>query len=97
MYDTRTYQSKKNSRATHVCKTCKSKMNPIINKQGIFLIEIIIWILALFIVPQTAGLSIFVAVAYSAFRLLSKKIVCSQCGSEDIVLKNTPKENTSKG
>lgn len=91
MYNPKTYQSKKKSRTTHTCKSCKSKINPIIKKQGLFLIEIIIWILALFIVPQTAGLSVLVAVAYSVFRLLTKKIVCSKCGSEDIVLSNTPK------
>ena len=74
-------------RSTHLCKACNSYTNPIIKKQGSFLIEIIIWILALFIVAQTASFSVLVAVAYSAFRLLTKKITCSKCASEDIILK----------
>jgi len=41
-------------------------------------------------VVQTAGISVLVAVAYSVFRLLSKKMVCSRCGSSDIVLNDTP-------
>ena len=40
--------------------------------------------------PVTAGVSIFIAVAYSVFRLLSKRMVCSKCGSTDIVLNDTP-------
>lgn len=83
-------------RSTHLCKSCNSYTNPIIKKQGLFLIEIIIWILALLIVAQTAGFSVLVAVAYSVFRFLSKKVICSKCGSENIVLKSTPKESTHK-
>ena len=74
-------------RSTHLCKSCKSYTNPIVKKQGLFLIEVIIWILALLIVAQSAGLSVVVAVGYSVFRFLSKKVVCSKCGSENIVLK----------
>ena len=59
-------------------------------KQGLFLIEIIIWILALFIVPQTAGASVILAVVYSVFRLASKKMICPKCNSADIVLNDTP-------
>ena len=81
---------KKKAKTTHVCITCTSYMNPVIKKQGLFLIEIIIWILALFIMPSTGGVSILIAVGYSAFRLLSKKMVCSKCGSSDIVLNDTP-------
>ena len=77
-------------RSTHLCKACNSYTNPIIKKQGLFLIEIIIWILALLIVSQTAGFSVLVAVAYSVFRLVSKKMVCPKCGSVDIVLNDTP-------
>lgn len=83
---------KEKFKRTHLCNTCNSYTNPRIKKQGLFLIEIIIWILALFIVPQTTGLSVLVAVAYSAFRLLTKKVLCSKCGSEDIVLKNISTE-----
>lgn len=81
---------KKKVKTTHVCVTCTSYINPVVKKQGLFLIEIIIWILALFITPQTAGFSILIAVAYSVFRLLSKKMVCPMCKSADIVLNDTP-------
>lgn len=81
---------KKKVKTTHVCITCTAYVIPVIKKQGLFLIEIIILILALFLVPSTAGVSLLIPVAYSAFRLLSKKIVCSKCGSTDIVLNNTP-------
>jgi len=74
-------------RSTHLCKSCKSYTNPIIKKQGAFLIEIIIWILALFIVAQTAGFSVLIAIGYSVFRFFTKKTVCSECGSENISLK----------
>lgn len=83
------YKNKK-KKTTHVCITCTAYVNPVIKKQGLFLIEIIIWILALFLMPSTAGFSILIPVAYSIFRLLSKKMVCPKCGSVDIVLKNTP-------
>ena len=73
-------------KSTHLCKVCNSYTNPRIKPQGSFLIEIIIWILALFIVVQTAGFSVIVAAAYSVFRLLTKKKLCSKCGSEDIIL-----------
>lgn len=75
--------------STHLCKGCKSYMNPRIKKQGLFLIEIIIWILALLIVAQTAGVSVLIAIAYSVFRFLSKKVLCSKCGSENIVINET--------
>ena len=75
------------SKTTHVCKACKSKINPVIKKQGLFLIEIIIWILALFIMPSTGGASILIAIGYSIFRLLSRKVVCTKCGSDEISLK----------
>ena len=75
--------------STHLCKACNSYTNPRIKTQGSFLIEIIIWILALFIVAQTAGFSVLVAVAYSIFRLVTKKKLCSKCGSEDIILNDT--------
>ncbi len=80
---------RKKLKTTHKCTSCKSHVNPVIKKQGTFLIEIIIWILTLFIVPQTAGASVLIAVAYSVFRLLSKKIICPKCASEDIILKDT--------
>lgn len=81
---------RKKVKTTHVCITCTGYVTPVVKKQGFFLIEIIIWILALFIVPQSAGLSILVAVAYSAFRLLSKQTVCPNCSSKNIVLNDTP-------
>ena len=81
---------RKKEKTTHVCLTCSAYVNPIVKKQGFFLIEIIIWILALFIVPQTAGASVLVAVAYSVFRLVSKNMVCPKCKSVDVSLKNTP-------
>ena len=77
---------KKKIKPTHVCLTCTGYVIPVVKKQGLFLIEVIIWILALFIVPQTAGTSILVSVAYSAFRLLSKKMVCPKCRSTDVAL-----------
>ena len=80
---------KKKVKTTHVCITCTSYVNPSFKKQGFFLIEIIIWILALFIMPSTAGVSILIPIAYSVFRLVSKKIVCPKCGSADIVLNDT--------
>ena len=81
---------KKKVKTTHVCITCTSYVNPVVKKQGFVLIEIIIWILALFIMPSTAGFSILVPVAYSVFRLLSKKMVCPKCRSCDIVFNDTP-------
>ena len=81
---------KKKAKTTHVCLTCTGYIIPVVKKQGLFLIEIIIWILALFLMPSTAGFSILIAVAYSVFRLLSKKMICSKCRSTDIVLNDTP-------
>ena len=81
---------KKKVKTTHVCLTCTTYINPVAKKQGLFLIEIIIWVLALFLLPSTAGFSVLVSVAYSVFRLLSKKMVCTKCGSANVVLNNTP-------
>lgn len=81
---------KKKEKTTHVCLTCSTYVKPVMKKQGLFLIEIIIWILALFLMPSSAGFSVLVAVAYSIFRLLSKKLVCTKCGSSDVALNNTP-------
>lgn len=80
----------KKPRTTHVCIDCEAYITPVIKKQGLFLIEIIIWILALFMTPSTAGASILLAVVYSVFRLVSKKIVCPRCSSKNIVLNDTP-------
>lgn len=81
---------KKKVKTTHVCITCTSYVNPVVKKQGFFLIEIIIWILALFIMPSTASFSILIPIAYSVFRLLSKKTVCPKCLSSDVIFNNTP-------
>ena len=82
--------TRKKIKSTHVCTKCTASINPVVKKQGLFFIEVAIWVLSLFIVPQTAGVSIFIAVGYSAFRLLSKKMVCSKCSSSAIVLNDTP-------
>lgn len=76
--------NRRNIKTTHVCASCTASINPQIKKQGLFFIEVAIWILCLFIVPQTAGASVFIAVAYSAFRILSKKQICPKCKSSDI-------------
>jgi len=81
--------NRKKIKTTHVCTKCTSSINPIVKKQGLFFIEVAVWILSLFIVPQTAGASILIAVGYSAFRLLSKKMVCPKCKSDDIILNHT--------
>ena len=80
---------RKKIKTTHVCTKCTASINPVVKKQGLFFIEVAIWILSLFIVPQTAGASIFIAVGYSAFRLLSKKMVCPKCKSTDIVFNDS--------
>ena len=76
-------------KTTHVCTKCTASINPAVKKQGLFFIEVAIWILSLFIVPQTAGASIFIAVGYSAFRLLSKKMICPKCKSSEIVFNDS--------
>lgn len=81
--------NRKKIKTTHVCTKCTSSINPIVKKQGLFFIEVAVWILSLFIVPQTAGASILIAVGYSAFRLFSKKMVCPKCKSDDIILNDT--------
>lgn len=81
--------NKKKIKTTHVCVKCHASIFPVVKKQGLFFIEVAIWILSLFIVPQTAGASLFIAVGYSVFRLLSKKMVCPKCKSNDIVLNDT--------
>ena len=81
--------NKKKIKPTHVCVECHASIFPIVKKQGLFFIEVAIWILSLFIVLQTAGVSVLIAVGYSAFRLLSKKMVCSRCKSDNIVLNDT--------
>ena len=81
--------NRKKVKTTHVCTKCATSINPIVKKQGLFFIEVAIWILSLFIVPQTAGISIIIAIGYSAFRLLSKKMICPRCKSTDIVLNDS--------
>ena len=76
-------------KTTHICKKCAASINPIVKKQGLFFIEVAIWVLSLFIVPQTAGTSIFIAVGYSAFRLLSKKMICPKCKSTNIIFNDS--------
>ena len=80
---------KKKIKTTHVCAECHRSIIPVVKKQGLFFIEVAIWILSLFIVPQTAGVSLLIAVGYSVFRLLSKKMICPKCKSDDIVLNDT--------
>ena len=77
--------NRKKVKTTHVCTKCAASINPRIKKQGLFFIEVAIWILSLFIVPQTAGTSLLIALGYSAFRILSKKNVCPKCKSSAIV------------
>ena len=81
--------NRKKIKTTHVCTKCTTSINPVVKKQGLFFIEVAVWILSLFIVPQTAGTSIFIAVGYSAFRLLSKKKICPKCKSPDIILNDS--------
>lgn len=81
--------NRKKIKTTHVCTKCTASINPIVKKQGLFFIEVAIWVLSLFIVPQTAGTSIFIAVGYSAFRLLSKKMICPKCKSTDIIFNDS--------
>ena len=81
--------NRKKIKPTHVCVECHASIFPVVKKQGFFFIEVAIWILSLFIVPQTAGTSIFIAVGYSAFRLLSKKMICPKCKSTDIVFNDS--------
>ena len=81
--------NRKKIKTTHVCTKCTASINPMVKKQGLFFIEVAVWILSLFIVPQTAGTSIFIAVGYSAFRLLSKKMICPKCKSTDIVFNDS--------
>ena len=81
--------NRKKIKTTHICTKCTASINPIVKKQGLFFIEVAIWVLSLFIVPQTAGTSIFIAVGYSAFRLLSKKMICPKCKSTDIIFNDS--------
>jgi len=81
--------NRKKIKTTHVCTKCTASINPVVKKQGLFFIEVAIWVLSLFIVPQTAGISIFIAVGYSTFRLLSKKMICPKCKSTDIIFKDS--------
>ena len=76
-------------KTTHVCVECHASIFPVVKKQGLFFIEVAIWILSLFIVPQTAGVSVLIAVGYSTFRLLSKKMICPKCKSTDIVFNDS--------
>jgi Zn finger protein HypA/HybF involved in hydrogenase expression len=80
---------KKKIKPTHVCTECHSSIFPVVKKQGLFFMEVAVWILSLFIAPQTAGASVLIAIGYSAFRLLSKKMVCPKCKSDDIILNDT--------
>lgn len=80
---------RKKIKTTHVCTKCAASINPVVKKQGLFFIEVAIWILSLFIIPQTAGISIFIAIGYSAFRLLSKKMICPKCKSADITFNDS--------
>jgi len=81
--------NRKKIKTTHVCTKCTASINPMVKKQGLFFIEVAVWILSLLIIPQTAGTSIFIAVGYSAFRLLSKKIICPKCKSTAIVFNDS--------
>ena len=81
--------NKKKIKPTHVCVECHASIFPVVKEQGLFFIEVAIWILSLFIVPQTAGVSVLIAVGYSAFRLLSKKMICTKCKSDNIVHNDT--------
>ena len=81
--------NRKKIKTTHVCTKCTTSINPIVKKQGLFFIEVAVWVLSLFIAPQTAGASVLIAIGYSAFRLLSKKMVCPKCKSSDIVFNDS--------
>jgi Zn finger protein HypA/HybF involved in hydrogenase expression len=81
--------NRKKIKTTHVCTECHSSIFPVVKKQGLFFIEVAVWILSLFITPQTAGVSVLIAIGYSAFRLWSKKMVCPKCKSDDIILNDT--------
>jgi len=63
----------------YICTTCKSVGTPKKVTPGSIWIEIILWVAF-----------IFPGLLYSIWRLISKKEVCSQCGSSTLIPLDTP-------
>jgi len=64
----------------YICTNCYKVGIPVNKTPGSILIELVLWLC--FLVP---------GLIYSIYRMVSKKHVCSFCGSNDIVPLDTPR------
>ena len=78
------------STGSHVCTICHSIITPKKINQGSALVELFVWIISLILITFTAGISILLAVAFSIWRVVSKKNICPECKAVDIVPIGTP-------
>jgi len=79
-----------NSNETHFCTVCHSTMKPKKKYKGSFATEIVVWLVCLLLAPFTFGISLLIAIFFSASRQFSKSLVCSVCDSLNIVPKGSP-------
>ena len=80
----------KRIRGSHVCKSCHSIMIPKSKVRGMFAVELLLWLVGLFLAPATAGVSLIIGLSYSVWRHMNKTQFCPVCGSTEVVPIDTP-------
>lgn len=72
------------------CRTCGTVGAPKQRVKGSFLLELLLWI-GLLVLGLISTLWLLVpAIVYSIWRLTTKALVCSACGSEAIIPVDSP-------
>ena len=80
---------------SHICVTCHTQDCPRSAIKGSVILELFLWLSAVVCTLAISFLlgvfALAVAIAYSVFRLASRKRVCPSCGSADVIPISSPR------
>lgn len=75
---------------TMLCKLCGTRMNPISHTPGSLIVELLIWIVCVYVAVRASVIALVVAIIYSGWRLGSRRKVCPSCRSAEIIPIESP-------
>jgi len=76
-----------------ICGSCGNANSAKRVTRGTFLAEAVLWVAAVFLfftIPPIGGTLLVIAIVYSAWRLLSRRTECRQCGSTNLIPADSP-------
>jgi hypothetical protein len=74
----------------YICTNCETIDDFRTNTKGSFFAEIFIWIFSFYFSIMTHWSIMLIAIGYSVWRLSSRSVVCSACGSVNKVPLSSP-------